>query len=80
MLCPERQRLLINHRDTVQEYAGHVRDFVERVGLEVGESQLLRIRCAEAWERAEKARVALSRHEANHFCDRPDFMREPVKT
>lgn len=34
----------------------------------------LRRACRSAWEAAEKARLALSRHESNHFCDRTDFV------
>jgi hypothetical protein len=70
-MCPERHRLLIEYRDTVHQYSERVRDWVETIGLEVNaDLHLLRVRCAESWERAERARVSLSRHEAVHRCDR----------
>jgi len=41
------------------------------LGLET-EVDVLRQKCKRAWEAAEKARLALSRHEADHSCDRAD--------
>jgi hypothetical protein len=43
------------------------------LGLE-SEVAVVRRACRTAWETAEKARLALSRHEADHFCDRADFV------
>jgi hypothetical protein len=42
-------------------------------GLE-SEVAVLRRACRIAWDAAEKARIAVSRHEADHFCDRDGFV------
>jgi hypothetical protein len=73
-MCAERQRLLIDYRDAVHLYSERVHDWVESMALSLNaDVHLLRVRCAEAWQRAEKARTSLYRHEADHLCDRPDF-------
>lgn len=73
-MCPVRARLLIDYRDAVHRYSESVRNLVEMIGLEVNtDSEALRRRAREAWDASEKARVALVRHEGNHFCDRSDF-------
>ena len=74
MLCPERERLLVDYRDTLHSYSERVRDLVEMVGLGINaDMDLLRRKVRDAHERAEKARMSLHRHEADHFCDRLDF-------
>lgn len=74
MLCPERLRLLSGYRETTRAYSDEVRKMVDLAGLGVAwETDVLRRACKSAWEAAEKARLALARHEANHFCDRTDF-------
>lgn len=51
-------------------YAESVRDLTESAALVLGHDvELLRRACWKAWEQAERARVALVRHEGNHFCD-----------
>jgi len=73
MICPERARLLIDYRDAVHRYSETVRDLVEAIGLGIGDYESLRRLVKESWDAAERARVTLARHEANHFCDRRDF-------
>jgi len=74
MLCEERSRLLIDYRDATRDYAERVRDFVERINLSLDDLYQARVRCAESWERSEKARISLARHERTHSCDRVDFV------
>jgi hypothetical protein len=75
MLCSERARLLIDYRDAVHRYSERVQDLVEMVGLEMNaDTRPLRRRVREAWETAEQMRNLLQRHEANHFCDRTEFI------
>lgn len=71
MICPERLRLLIDYRDAAHRYSEAVRDLVEMVGLGLdGDIDLFRGGCSKIWHQTEQARLALARHEANHFCDR----------
>jgi len=75
VICPQRQRLLVNYRDTTHRYSEAVRDLVEMVGLGVAaDFDLLRRNCRRTLDTAEQARLALNRHEADHFCDRDDFI------
>lgn len=70
-MCTERLRLIADYRDTTRTYADSVRAFTDLVGLGVeSDAELLRRTCRFAWEVAERARLALSRHEVNHGCDR----------
>lgn len=63
-------RLLIDYREATHKYAESVRDLTESAALVLGDDvELLRRACWKAWEQAERARVALVRHEGNHFCD-----------
>lgn len=74
MICQERLRLVADYRDTTRTYAdlvGKITDLMD-LGLE-SEIDVLRRSCRRVWDAAEKARLALARHEANHFCDRPDL-------
>ena len=74
MMCQERIRLVADYRETTRTYADFVRKMTDLVGLGLeSEVDLLRRSCRLAWEAAEKARLALSRHEADHSCNRPDF-------
>jgi hypothetical protein len=70
-ICQVRARLLRDYRDAATHYAGKVREMAELAiaGLET-ESNALRRLCRAAWETAESSRLALSRHEADHSCDR----------
>ena len=75
MLCAQRRILISDYRQTVRVYAdsvGKMTDLVD-IGME-SEVALLRRLTKNAWEAAEQARLALYRHEANHGCDRPDFV------
>ena len=74
-MCSERRVLLSDYSEAAGSYADSVRNMTELVGLGLtSEVDLLRRNCRSAWEIAERARLALSRHEANHGCDRPDFV------
>jgi hypothetical protein len=74
MMCQERIRLVTEYRETTRTYADFVRKMTDLVGLGIEtEVDLLRRSCKLAWETAEKSRLALYRHEANHGCDRRDF-------
>ncbi len=71
MVCQERFRLVADYRETTRIYADFVREMTDLIGegLE-SEVDLLRRSCRMALEAAERARLALSRHECNHSCDR----------
>src|SRR5580692_1722539 len=74
MMCQERIRLVADYRETTRTYADFVRKMTELVGLGIeSEVDLLRRSCRLSWDAAEKARLALFRHEANHSCNRADF-------
>jgi len=73
-MCQERIRLVTEYRETTRTYADFVRKMTDLVGLGIeSEVDLLRRSCRMAWEAAEKSRLSLYRHEANHGCDRRDF-------
>jgi hypothetical protein len=77
VICEERQRLLVEYRDSARRYSEVVCRLVETVGLELNtDIELLRRKCRAASTAVEQARLALHRHEADHFCDRPDFLLE----
>jgi len=74
MSCQERIRLVADYRETTRTYADFVRKMTDLIGLGIeSEVELLQRSCRLAWEAAEKARLALFRHEANHSCNRADF-------
>jgi hypothetical protein len=74
MMCQERLHLVADYRETTRTYADLVRKMTELVGLGIeSEVDLLRRSCRLSWDAAEKARLALFRHEADHSCNRPDF-------
>jgi hypothetical protein len=74
MVCQDRIRLVADYRETTRTYADFVRKMTELVGLGIeSEVDLLRRSCKMSWEAAEKARLALFRHEADHSCNRADF-------
>jgi hypothetical protein len=71
MICQERVRLLREYSDAATNYADSVREMVElAVAGHESESNAARRQCREAWDTAENSRLALSRHEADHTCDR----------
>lgn len=70
-ICQERSRLLNDYRETAGKYADVVREMANLAGAGLhSEVGLLRQGCRAAWEKVEKARLALFRHEADHQCDR----------
>jgi hypothetical protein len=69
MICQERAHLLRQYADAVSHYANSVREMADLVmsGEEVRANQARRI-CRTGWDAAEKSRLALYRHEADHSC------------
>lgn len=70
-ICEERRQLLRDYSEAVSDYAQHVRDMAGLViaGEEVRANETRRI-SRTAWDKAEKSRLALYRHEADHGCTR----------
>jgi hypothetical protein len=70
-ICQERVRLLREYSDAATNYAESVRQMAEfAIAGHGSESNAARRMCRLAWETAESSRIALSRHEADHTCDR----------
>jgi hypothetical protein len=75
VICAVRLRLALDHRDTTRVYSEAVRKMTDLIGYGLeSEVVVLRRACRTAWEASEKARLAVARHEADHFCDRDDFV------
>ena len=69
-ICQQRLRLLNDYRETAARYADAVREMANLAGSGLhSEVAVLRRACRAAWEKAENARLALFRHEADHQCD-----------
>ena len=70
MVCPERVRLIEEYRNAVRYYSECVNQFatVACMGYN-SDVELLHGLTLKAWESAEKARVALARHESLHHCE-----------
>jgi hypothetical protein len=69
-ICQHRLRLLNDYRETAVKYADAVREMANLAGIGLhSEVAVLRRACRAAWESAEKARLALFRHEADHQCE-----------
>jgi hypothetical protein len=70
-ICEGRRDLLRDYCDAVSNYAQNVRDMADLViaGEEVRANETRRI-SRTAWDKAEKSRLALYRHEADHGCTR----------
>lgn len=69
--CQERLKLLSAYREATKNYAEIVDKLADLAGLGLqSEFDVLRRACRIGWESAEKARLALFRHEADHCCDR----------
>jgi hypothetical protein len=70
-ICEERVRLLRRYSDAASGYSASVREMALFVtsGEEVRANESRRI-CRGAWDEAEKSRLALYRHEADHNCAR----------
>jgi hypothetical protein len=69
-ICSQRSRLLNDYRETAVKYADAVREMANLAGSGLhSEVSQLRRACRVAWEKAEVARLALFRHEADHRCD-----------
>jgi hypothetical protein len=75
VICAVRLSLVLEYRDTTRVYSEEVRQMTELLGLGLeSEVAVVRRACRTAWETAEKARLAVSRHEADHCCDREGFI------
>ena len=70
-ICEERLRLLREYSDAASVYSTSVREMAAFVtsGEEVRANEARRI-CRTAWDEAERSRLALYRHEADHNCTR----------
>jgi|HubBroStandDraft_5_1064220.scaffolds.fasta_scaffold85216_2 hypothetical protein len=70
-ICRERVRLLREYSDAATTYSESVLQMSEfAIAGRDSESNAARRRCRAAWDKAESSRLALSRHEADHACDR----------
>jgi hypothetical protein len=71
MICQERTRLLRDYSDAATSYSEKVREMADLAlaGRDT-ESNAARRLCRTAWDTAESSRLALSRHEIDHSCDR----------
>jgi hypothetical protein len=80
-ICQERVRLLREYSDAASGYSASVREMAEFVmsGHEVRANEARRS-CRSSWDRAEKSRLALYRHEADHQCNRADSVRNVSET
>jgi hypothetical protein len=81
MICQERLRLLREYSDAASGYSTSVRELAEFVtsGQEVRANDARRM-CRTAWDEAEKSRLALYRHEADHNCSRTANVRNISET
>ena len=69
--CPERSQLLDDYQEAAKAYSDAVAKLAEFAGSVLhSDLDVLRRACRSAWEKTEKARLALHRHEADHCCDR----------
>jgi len=70
-ICEERIRLLREYSDAASGYSASVREMAAFVtsGEEVRANEARRT-CRAAWDEAERSRLALYRHEADHNCAR----------
>jgi hypothetical protein len=70
-ICEERLRLLREYSDAASGYSASVREMSAFVtsGEEVRANEARRT-CRVAWDEAERSRLALYRHEADHNCAR----------
>ncbi len=75
-ICEERLRLLREYSDAASGYSTSVREMAALVmsGEEVQANEARRI-CRTAWDEAERSRLALYRHEADHNCARAANLR-----
>jgi hypothetical protein len=80
-ICQERLRLLREYSDAAGDYSTRVREMAAFVisGEEVRANEARRI-SRTAWENAEKSRLALYRHEADHSCNRTESVRNIFDT
>jgi hypothetical protein len=77
-MCRERQRLLHAYGDATRQYSQAVERLVQAIGQGLySDFDVLRRACRKMHETSEHARMELYRHEADHFCDRNDFVPEP---
>jgi hypothetical protein len=81
MICRERAHLLRTYAGAAHAYASSVGDMAEFVmsGQEVRANEARRL-CRAAWDDAEKSRLALYRHEADHNCARAADLRNIPET
>jgi len=68
MLCAERARLIDEYRNAVRYYSECVNELAD-VANDHTNVQLLQKLILQAWTASERARVALARHQSEHFCE-----------
>jgi hypothetical protein len=80
-ICQERLRLLHRYSDAASGYSASVREMAALVtsGEEVRANEARRV-CRSAWDEAERSRLALYRHEADHNCARSAQVRNISET
>jgi len=80
-ICQERARLLRNYSDAVSDYAVSVREMADLAlaGEELRCNESRRV-CRTTWDEAEKSRLALYRHEADHNCSNAANLRNIQET
>jgi len=80
-ICEERLRLLREYSDAASSYSASVREMAAFVtsGEEVRANDARRT-CRTAWDVAERLRLALYRHEADHNCTRSVNVRNISET
>jgi hypothetical protein len=80
-ICKERLRLLDEYAAAAHGYSMSVREMAAFVtsGEEVRANEARRV-CRTAWDEAEKSRLTLYRHEADHGCSRSANVRNVSET
>lgn len=69
MLCPERRRLLVAYRDAVFKYSAAAGALYNKGGAILGsDADVLMNACRTAAQQAERARLAIQTHVAEHCC------------
>jgi hypothetical protein len=80
-ICEERVRLLREYSEAAGSYSASVHEMAALVtsGEEVRANEARRT-CRTAWDEAERSRLALYRHEADHNCTRSVNVRNISET
>lgn len=80
-ICEERARLLRRYSEAVSDYEKSVREMADlAISGEEGRVSDARRLCRTSWDVAEKSRLALYRHEADHNCANTANLRDIYET